>query len=174
MKRIFTNSIGLIVVLFQSACYSDLLLTSQEEFKEYSGKKSFWVMQANKLNGDTIFYSRKTPGVLTDSAVIIKIKSEKSIPKSLVDSTKMNFNELRLTKFWKDGTIYRIHDTSDSLFFYYEMDTFAVPLPDIAEIKAIKFQKGASGVLMIGSISVAAAGLFYLVFALMFSGFSIF
>jgi len=174
MKRIITNWTWLIIFLFQSSCYSDLLLTSREDFKEYAGMRSFWVMQAKKLDGDTILYTRKNPGILTDSSVIVKIESEKSIPKSQADSTRLNYQKTRLAKFWKDGTLYRIYDIRDSLFIYYGVDTFAVPISDIVELKAIKFKKGSTRVLMIGSISVAHMGLIYLLLLAVLSNMSLF
>lgn len=146
----------LVGVLFlQSACYSPLMLTTPQDFKNYSGKKSVWVMEVTKTNGVAVKYSRKFPGVLNDTAVIAKIMAEKSISKDQVDETIMNKD--KVTKFNKDGKVYKVSSTTDSLLYYSQLEIQSVPINQVAEIQAIKYKRAPSIILTVGSISAVVA-----------------
>ena len=157
MKKQRISGWGLVLIGCLSSCYSNLHLTQQPEFMEYSGQKGVWVMKVETKKGDSVIYSRKFPGVLNDTAVITCSERLVTISKSQVDSVRQNFNETRTSHFWLNGKKYAIKDDAGSTFSYLVQDTLYLPFNEIAEVDAIKFQKTQRTLAIVfGSLSGAA------------------
>jgi len=158
MKKHHILEWGLVLIACLSSCYSNLHLTEQPEFKEYSGQKGVWVMKAKTTQGEFVIYSREYPGILKDTAVITYHSRLDTILKSHVDSTRLNYHKTKLSHFWLNGERHAIIKDTDSTFSYFVQDTLSLPFKEIAEVDAIKFQKTQSFLFTFTTIS-AAVGL---------------
>ena len=141
MKKKLVAGCVLVLTACLSSCYSNLHLTEQQEFKEYSGQKGVWVMKATTTKGDSVIYSRESPGILKDTAVITYHSRLDTILKSHVDSTRLNYQKTKLSHFWLDGERHAIIKDTDSTFSYLTEDTLFLPFRNITEVEAKKFEK---------------------------------